>query len=482
MPPAQACNPGKLHTQMNSRKWRIDMSNYLDQLSEFICNCQFDHLPADVIKRACEVTADSVAAIAAGAQEEEMKAVTARILAANGPGISTIIGSGQRAEPSKAALINGTAGTFLELDEGNQFGRGHPGIHVIPAALALAEQKGLSGRDFITALVLGYEIGTRIGMASKLRMSMHPHGTWGTVGAAVAVGKLSGYDVPAMKQIINVSPSLSLATSRRTMLEGGTVRNAYAGVSGYMGLLAHDLVRSGFTGETDGLQAVYGSVISENFDPAVMTAELGKRFEITRNYFKRHACCRYNHATLDALGEIMSQREEHKIRPDEIDTVEVKTYSLAAELCDPNPQNMLAGKFSVPFAVATSIVHGSTGIESFTTEAIQNPIARELAQKVSVVEDPELTAMMPDHRPARIKLVLKDGSVLEAQALTNKGDAEDPYSPDELRTKYFELMDRSWNRKIAEAVYRDTMNLPELDNIIQMTGHLQKAGPKQDGS
>jgi len=99
-----------------------------------------------------------------------------------------------------------------------------------------------------------------------------------------------------------------------------------------------------------------------------------------------------------------------------------------------------------------------------------------------VIEDPELTAMMPDHRPARIKLILKDGSILEAEALTNKGDAEDPYSPAELRAKYFELMDRSWNRIIAEAVYRDTMNLPELDNIIQMTGHLQSAGLKQDRS
>ena len=172
------------------------MSNYLDHIAEFICNCQFDHLPPEIINRACEVTADTLAAIASGAQEEEVKVLSERILADNDQGNSTIIGSGERTEPSKAALINGTAGTFLELDEGNQFGRGHPGIHVIPAALAIAEEKGLSGRDYITALVLGYEIGTRIGIACKLRMSMHPHGTWGSVGAAVAVGKLSGYDAP----------------------------------------------------------------------------------------------------------------------------------------------------------------------------------------------------------------------------------------------------------------------------------------------
>lgn len=452
------------------------MANYLERISEFICEYQFDRFPPAVIQRACEVTADTLAAIAAGAQEKEVKDVTTKILAAKSRGISTIIGSGEKTEPSKAALINGTAGTFLELDEGNQFGRGHPGIHVLPAALAISEEKGLSGRDFITALVLGYEIGTRIGIASKLRMSMHPHGTWGTVGAAVAVGKLSGYDLAAMKQIINVSSSLSLATSRKTMLEGGTVRNVYAGVSGYMGILAHDLVQSGFIGEADGLQTVYGSVVSDSFDPDAMTEDLGTRFEIARNYFKRHACCRYNHGTLDALGEIISRRPDQKIMPQEVDRVEVKTYSLAAQLCDPSPQNMLAGKFSIPFAVATSIVHGSTGIQSFTPEAIQNPVARELAQKVSVVEDPELTAMMPAHRPSKMKVILKDGSVLEAETLMNKGDAEDPYSSDDLRIKYYELTDRVWSRNIAEAIYQDAMNLSELNTITQMTGHIQGAG------
>lgn len=450
------------------------MGNYIDQLSEFICNFKFEDLPSNVVEKACLVTADTLAAIAAGAQEEEVKAVAAKILAGKAEGPSTVIGSGQKTEPSKAALLNGTAGTFLELDEGNQFGKGHPGVHVIPAVLAVAEKMGASGEDFIIALTLGYEIGARIGIASKLRMSMHPHGTWGTVGAAVAVGKLTGCDVATMKQIINLSPSLGLATSRKTMLEGATVRNVYSGVSGYMGVLANDLVQSGFTGEADGLQTVYGSVISESFNPNLMIEALGQRFEIARNYFKRHACCRYNHGTLDALGEILSQRADNKIDPDEIDRVEVKTYSLAAQLCDQSPQNMLAGKFSIPFAVATSIVQGATGVDSFRPAAIQNPIARKLAQRVTVAEDPELTAMMPGRRPSQINVFLKDGSVLAAQTFTNKGDTEDPYSPEELRIKYFDLMERAWNRKTAEALYEDTMNLPGLADIRQLTQHLQR--------
>jgi len=450
------------------------MSDYLNEISAFVCGCHFDDLPSIVVERAGEVMADSLAVTVVGAQEEEVRAMTERIVVPGGKQVATLIGGGIQTEPLKAAFINGTAGTFLELDEGNQFARGHPGIHVIPAALAVAEEMNLSGRELLTALVLGYEIAARIGIACKIRMSMHPHGTWGTVGAAVAVGKLMGYDEGAMREIINVSSSLSLATSRRTMLEGSLVRNVYAGVTGYMGILAHELVQSGFTGEEDGLQTVFGAVVSDTFMPEEMIKELGSRFEIARNYFKRHACCRYNHATLDALGDIIAKAPGGGLKPDEVAKVEVKTYSLAAQLCDPNPQNTLAGKFSIPFAVATYIVTGSTGVESFMQPAIQNPVARELAQRVTVSEDPKLTAMMPDHRPSKVKVTLTNGTVFEAQTLTNKGDSEDPYSPEELREKYYELAERVWKRDIAEAIYADAMNLEKLDNVNEMTARMHQ--------
>lgn len=386
--------------------------------------------------------------------------------------MATLIGTGLRTEPLKAALINGTAGTFLELDEGHQFARGHPGIHVVPAALAEAEQENLSGRELLTALVVGYEIGARIGMACKIRMSMHPHGTWGTVGAAVAVGKLMGYEEPGMKEIINLSSSLALATSRRTMLEGGTVRNVYAGVSGYMGVLAHHLVQSGFTGERDGLDTVFGTVVSDTFLPEVMTEELGRRFEITRNYFKRHACCRYNHAALDALKAIIAKIPGGRIQPEQVARVDVMTYSLAAQLCDQNPQNTLAAKFSIPFAVATFIVHGDAGVKSFTSRAVDRPLIKALAQKVTVLEDSSLTAMMPARRPSRVRLALTDGTLLEAETLINKGDAEDPYSREELREKYHELAGPIWGHELAEKIYTDVTNLEEVDNVNQMTARM----------
>lgn len=442
------------------------MSDYLDTVVSYICGTSFEDLPQAVVLRSKEVLADTLAVIAAGAQEEEMKALGQRLERGRGKGTAVMIGAATRTEPGKAALFNGTAGTFLELDEGNQFGRGHPGIHVIPGALAMAEEHHLPGRDLLTALVLGYEIGTRIGIACKIRMSMHPHGTWGTVGAAVAVGKLMGYEPGRMKEIINVSSSLGLATSRKTMLEGGTVRNVYAGVSNYMGVLAHDLVQCGFTGEADGLRTVYGSVVSDTFDPAVMTEELGGRFEIARNYFKMHACCRYNHGTLDALEQIMAGKA---FKPEDIERVDVETYSLAAQLCDQSPKNMLAAKFSIPFAVATTVVHGSTGIESFRPEVIQDRAVKALAGRVFVKEDPELTAMMPARRPSRVKVTLKSGERLEAEVTMNKGDFEDPYGRTDLERKYYSLVDRVWGHEKAMEIRSHVMAFEQIGDVTEMT-------------
>jgi len=442
------------------------MPEYLDKLVSYVCRTNFNDLPKAVVLRAKEVLADTFSVIAAGAQEDEVKGLAKRLVDPKAKQVASLIGSGTRTEPSKAALINGTAGTFLELDEGNQFGRGHPGIHVVPAALAIAEEGRLSGQDLLTALVLGYEIGTRIGIACKIRMSMHPHGTWGTVGAAVAVGKLMGYSEAAMKEMINVSSSLGLATSRRTMLEGGTVRNVYSGMSNFMGILAHQLVQSGFTGEADGLKTVYGSVVSDTFSPEVMTDELGKRFEIARNYFKMHACCRYNHGTLDALERILAQKP---LKAGEIESVDVETYSLAAQLCDRNPQNMLAAKFSIPFAVATLLVHGRTDVSCFTPQAVRSDEVQALAKKVEVKEDPKLTAMMPSRRPSRVRVTLKSGEKLEAEVTMNRGDFEDPYGPADLEKKYFSLADPIWGHAKAEQIHSQVMAVEKVKDIHQVT-------------
>jgi 2-methylcitrate dehydratase PrpD len=457
------------HLKINKKKSEEKVSEYLDQISRFVVKTNFEDFNKTVIEQAKKVVYDTIGAIADGAQQKEPKEMAKKLVPLSGHPSSTLIGQKKKIDPLNAALINGTAGTWLELDEGNQFARGHAGIHVVPATLAIGEEKRVSGKAFLTALVLGYEIACRIGIASRLRMTMHPHGSWGTIGGAVAVGKLMSINIDQMKTLINIASSMTLATSRKTMLEGGTVRNLYAGVSGYMGILAYYLLKSGFTGETDGIGSVYGGVVSDSFDPSVMVEELGSRYEITRNYFKQHACCRYNHSSLDALYRIMSQQKDGKLDPKDIEAIKVETYSLAAQLCSQNPENMLAAKFSIPFSIATTIIHGNSGVESFLPDKVRQPRIKALASRVEVVEKIEFTQMMPSRRPSCVTVRLKDGTTFTETVYISKGDIEDPYSTDELDTKFLYLTTPIYGKRKAKEILERTKKIETFRNIRNYT-------------
>jgi 2-methylcitrate dehydratase PrpD len=435
------------------------MADYLDKLCGFAAGLRFEQLGAQTVEQAKVVIADTLAAVAAGSREPEVVALARRV---RQQGSSTVIGAGIRASASCAAFLNGVAGTWLEMDEGNRFSRGHPSVHVLPAALACAEERGLAGRDLLVAVVLGYEVGARIGIASNLRPAMHPHGTWGTVGAAVAVAKLAGADAAKMREVVNVASSLTLATSKNTMLQGGTVRNAYAGVSNQMGLLALELVECGFSGERDGLASVFGAVVSESFDREKMAGGLGERWQIDMNYFKRHSCCRYNHGTLDALDGILARTP---VDAGEVERIDVATYRHAAELDDQAPRNVLAAKFSVPFAVATRIVTGSSGLKSFTWERVRDDAIQGLAKRVFVREDSALTAMLPQLRPARVSIRLRDGRELRGSADANRGDDQDPYSRAELAEKFLELTARAWPLAASRRLHDKLQQLEEIADL-----------------
>jgi 2-methylcitrate dehydratase PrpD len=445
------------------------MPEYLDRICDFVVRTGYGDFSPEVIERGKKVVYDTIGAIVAGAQQNEPIELAKRMAPYWGAVTSSVIGQSRKADPLNAALINGTAGTFMELDEGNQFARGHAGVHVVTPALAQGEAQGVSGKDLLTAVILGYEIACRIGIASKLRMTMHPHGSWGTVGAAVAVGKLMKLDKDRMRSLINIASSMTLATSRKTMLEGGTVRNLYAGVSGYMGILAHLLLLSGFTGEEDGIGTVYGGVVSDSFNPDAMTEELGSRYEITRNYFKEYACCRYNHSSVDALYKIMKQQKGGRLDPQKIESIQVETYSLAAQLCWKEPDNMLAAKFSIPFAIATTLIHGNTGVGSFLPAKVDQPDIKALAALVEVKEEPEFTRMMPSRRPSRVIIKMKDGAVFTEAVFISRGDIEDPYSDRELETKFLSLTAPVYGDEKAKEILDRSKAVEKFDNINTYT-------------
>jgi 2-methylcitrate dehydratase PrpD len=370
-------------------------------------------------------------------------------------GEASLPGLGRHADAEAATLVNATAGSFLEVDEGNRFSHGHPAIHVLPAVLALGEAEDAGADAFLSALVAGYEVGSRLGAASHLHAAMHPHGTWGTMGAAAGCARVLGFGTQDMREAINVGASMSIATSRQTMLQGGLVRNLYAGLAGRNGLLAARLVPCGFTGERDGPASLLGGIVSDRFDPAEAIRGLGQLWHMRQNYFKLHACCRYNHGALDALDQLAVR---DALPPAEaIESIEVRTYGLAAQLSNPAPHNTLAAKFSLPFAIASRIIHGSSSLGSFTWQALGRDDVLALARKVALSEDPEMTKRLPGERPARVTILDRAGHRHVAEVHVNRGDDLWPYSEAQLQGKFIDLCTRVWPQAHARAVFDATM-------------------------
>lgn len=442
---------------------------YLNNLCQYICDTSIEHLPPEIVDRGRWIIADSFAVIAAGMQVDEMKALMKRQLASGSQGKASVIGANVRTDPMNAALLNGTAGTWFELDEGNIYAKGHPGIQVVPAAFAMAQQRQSSGRKLLLALILGYEACARISRASKTRLAVHPHGTYGTIGAAIAVAKLAGYGPHGMQSIINISSTMGIATSRRTIIEGATVRNIYTGMSGYMGIMAHQLVQAGFTGEIDGVKSVYGSVYADEFDPDLVVKDLGTHFVIGQNYFKLHSCGRYIHSVLDLVEMITAQRPNRKIDPDEVERIDIEAYYMASTLSQKSVTTSFGARFSVPFAVATLIFHGRPYVSNFDEKAVGNPTIQNLAHRIHIKENPDYTVHYPDKQLCDMRIRFKDGFVAEARTEITKGEAENPHSVEEIKEKFFELASDIWGKNNTEKIYDGLMILEEIDDVKAFT-------------
>jgi 2-methylcitrate dehydratase PrpD len=450
------------------------MEPVLAALARFVAETPPAAIGAGVRDRAELVLADTIGAVLGGSQEPELGRLHAGTPRAGGP--ATVLRAGfPGAEPWWAIVANGLAGTMLELDEGNRFARGHPGIHVLPAALAEAERLDRSGADLVTALVVGYDVAARLGGAAPVRAGMHMHGVHGAVGAAAAVARLRGLAADATGRALGVAAGLTLGTSWRTALGGATVRNAYAGVAGASGWLAVDLAAAGITPLPDMLTETFGRISGTGLDAAVALDGLGARFEITRNYFKRYACCRYNHPALEALEEILAATPLDAAR---IASMRVETTALAATMSDRDPPGALGAKFSIPYALAARLVLGESGPAAFREPALSDARVRALARRVDVVEDPALTALAPRLRPARVLVALADGRSLCARVDTPAGEYDRPYSEPALREKFLDLAAPVLDRAGGAAAWDLCRRAGALTRARELADGLRALGPR----
>jgi len=447
--------------------------DYLHKISTFICKARLEDMDENILRHGRWVIADSLPVIGKGMQTDEMRALLRQQLDGAAGGNCWVLGAGRTTNALDASLLNGTAGVWLELDEGNLFAKGHPGIQVVPAALSVAQETGASGAELLMAVILGYEVSARISRAARVRACVHPHGTYGVIGAAIAVGRLKKFSPDQMRNLISMAATMGMATSRNTLLEGSTVRNIYSGHSATMGQMAVRMALAGFKGERDGVTSVYGGgVLSDEYDPGNVAEGLGHEWLMAKGYFKLHCTGRYVHSAIDALQDALSQFPGERLDPDRIRRIDVKAYRLAAMLGGKDITTSFGARFSVPFALATLLHHGKTGLEAFDAAAVANPSVQSLVARVFVEEEPAYNASFPELQLCDVRITLEDGSSLHGRCEITKGEPANPHAPEELQGKFFDLGLSLWDEPTVQRLYQGCMALEDIDDFREFSSSL----------
>lgn len=415
---------------------------------------RFRAAPAEVRERTLDVLLDMLGVFAAACERPELVRLRERLGAA--PGGATVVGSPTPTTSYAAALLNAATTIVNQIDEGHRASRGHPGIHIVPAALAVAEETGASGGALLSAILAGYEASVRVGLSlGGMRPNLHPHGNWATIGAAVAVAHLLGGDGPVMAAAIDSAAATTPAPYRGTVQQGVSAHYLYAGVGAQIGITAGYAAASGFVGAPDTLEKFFGRIAGNAFDAERLTAGIDaergawSRYEILNNYFKLYPSCAHTHSASDALAALMAPRP---IAPDEVERVEVRTFTAAAALSNRRPPTDLAARFSIPYVMAVTLVSGDLTLDSYSGELMADERVLAMSERVHVSLDQELDAGYPAGRPTVVSVRLRDGTVLERRVDVPRGDSANPVSRDELHAKARRLLARRFGDRGADRI------------------------------
>jgi len=407
-------------------------------LAACLAGISYENIPVEAVEKAKFVFLDTLGAAIAGSRTREGRIAATLAEKLCGKEECVLIASDLRADCLYAALCNGIMAHALELDDGNRYAMGHPGVNVVPAVLALGEKEKISGKKAIAGIVSGYEAFGRIAAAgnpSHYLRGFHTTGTCGTFAAAAAAGNILGFDTLQMTQTLGVAASQS-AGLFAFMANGAMTKVLHPGKAAHSGILAAYLVGEGFTGPDTVLEHKQGfyAGYADQFNRERFMDGLSEKFEIMNTYTKFHAACRHIHSAADAA---LSIAEKNPVDPDGVESITVHTYQVAAKLtCGKEITTPLSGKMSLPYCVAAAFVEGKVGLEQFSPEKLSEPRILQLMRKVEVRSDDRLDSMVPDHRGARVEVVTKSGQTYAHEVLDAMGEPENPGTMDDQLNKF----------------------------------------------
>jgi 2-methylcitrate dehydratase PrpD len=317
----------------------------------------------------------------------------------------------------------------------------HAGTPTVSTALAAAEHDNLSGEDFLRAVIVGYEIGTRIAlvMGRAHYRFWHNTATNGSFAAAAAAATVFRLDRDQFANALGIVGTMA-AGLQQTFRSDNLAKPMHGAHAADTGLLAAQSARHGVTGALDILEGEvgYGAAMSQDCDWSKVADGLGEHYNITRMTTKNHGCCGHAFAAIDGA---IALREAHGVAAGDIAHIRVGGYSATVDICSgKSHKTPVEGRFSVPFLVANGITHGNARLDAFTEDRLNDSVISELAPKVDVYLDDEIDAGFPHRRAARVTIETHDGRTLEHYQPTRIGDPDAPFSDDQIADKYLELV------------------------------------------
>lgn len=443
-------------------------------LASFSSELVYGDIPDSAVRLTKMLILDWLGSAIVGSTQKPAKLLLSIVDKLGGTPESTIVAHARKTSCINAALVNGAMSHIVELDDVHKSSILHPGAAIIPAALAMSEREGADGKSLLTAIVAGYDVAIRIGEGvnpSHYRY-WHTTGTCGTFGAAVAAGKILDLDTDGMVNALG-SAGTQAAGLWEFASNGSMSKHLHPGKAAANGVLAALLARNGFTGASTIIEGKRGfcEAMSESYDLSRMTANLGNQFRILEVSLKPYASCRHTHSLIDVILKIRSQT---KIRPQDVERIRVRTYSVALQIAgNERPRTPFEAKFSLSYCASVALVRGRAGLDSFNSESLNDQAIRDLMGKVEITTDPEFDRQHPGKWPAKVELRTRDGKEYSAMVEFPLGDPENPIKDEDLQAKFKSLASTALEPRRVERIVNSVARTEKITDTRLLTKLLQ---------
>lgn len=443
------------------------MTTASQRLGQYIYQLTYDKLPEEVQKNTKWRILD-VLGIGLSGSQKEVSAIAGFCKEKGGNGCATIWGGSMKTSPAYAALANATMAFHLELDDVHRTSHTHPGVSCIPAAIALCEEKLLSGKELMEAVVVGYESGIRIGLAVSPsiyteRTYLAP-GTLSVFGAAASAAKLLKLDAETAGKAVGGGSYFGPIACYESFKLGAGIKDMIMGWGSVCGIYAAELAQKGFGGPDTAIEGDFGfcKTASVHYNIDRLYDGLGSRHEILYTGVKPYACCRQHHAAIDCMLEI---RARHGISIQDVAHVQVRTFVVSSRGNKKKPESVQEAKYSIPYIMAVALKYGKVWREEFTEALIQDQELLQFAAAVDVEPDFELDKLYDEKWPSIVEVTLKNGAVLTARCDLPKGEPEFACTEEELKDKFISLASDSVSEQRCREIYDMVMHLEEVEDV-----------------